>query len=458
MVGKSIYDYLTADSRAVFESLVPAVHADEVHTEMTLVRGDGTLVLAYLGIRALQEGALGTCLVVTDLTEQKQFAELRQAQDDLRLADRRKNEFVAILAHELRNPLGPIRNAARILKLKGLELPELKGPIEMIERQTEQLARLLDDLLDVSRITRGALEVRRERLEFATVVDASLEASREELVDRDIRLVVNMPEQPIELLADRARLIQLLGNLVSNAAKYTPAGGTVEVSASVHGGRLKLSVKDNGIGIPRDKLTEIFELFTQVERTGGRAGGLGIGLTLVRQIAALHGGSIEAYSDGLGHGSEFVLTVPIVAMSPDEQAPARVTGPDAMQRRILVVDDNRDAAESLAVLLQLAGHEVEYVLDGKAAVALAEQTRPEVVFLDLGMPIMNGYEVARRIRAQPWGKRTYLVALSGWGQADERQRTKDAGFHAHLVKPVAPEAISRLLEVMTGSPSDTAVA
>jgi CheY-like chemotaxis protein len=220
---------------------------------------------------------------------------------------------------------------------------------------------------------------------------------------------------------------------------------------------LKLSVKDNGIGIPRDKLTEIFELFTQVERTGGRAGGLGIGLTLVRQIAALHGGSIEAYSDGLGHGSEFVLTVPIVAISPDEQAPARVTGPDAMQRRILVVDDNRDAAESLAVLLQLAGHEVEYVLDGKAAVALAEQTRPEVVFLDLGMPIMNGYEVARRIRAQPWGKRTYLVALSGWGQADERQRTKDAGFHAHLVKPVAPEAISRLLEVMTGSPADTAL-
>lgn len=455
LVGKPIYDFLAGESRAEFEAMVPDVHAAEVQIEVTLRRADGALLPVYLGISALREGALGTCLVVTDLTEQKHYAELRQAQDALREADRRKNEFVAILAHELRNPLGPIRNAARILKLKGPQLPDLKSPIDMIERQTEQLARLLDDLLDVSRITRGALEIRPERSAISTVVDASLEASHEELHDRGIRLLLHMPAQPVELLADRARLIQLLCNLLSNAAKYTPTGGQIELTVAARGGTMTLSVKDNGIGIPSDKLTEIFELFAQVERPGGRAGGLGIGLTLVRQIAILHGGSIEARSAGIGHGSEFILTLPVVAASAAGPVALAAPGPAAAPRRILVVDDNRDAAESLTVLLQIAGHEVEFVLDGEAAIELAEQTRPEVVFLDLGMPIVNGYEVARRIRALPWGKRTHLVALSGWGQADERMRTKAAGFHSHLVKPVAPEAISRLLESLSAQPGDT---
>ena len=455
LVGKPIYDFLAGESRAEFEAMVPDVHAAEVQIEVTLRRADGALLPVYLGISALREGALGTCLVVTDLTEQKHYAELRQAQDALREADRRKNEFVAILAHELRNPLGPIRNAARILKLKGPQLPDLKSPIDMIERQTEQLARLLDDLLDVSRITRGALEIRPERSAISTVVDASLEASHEELHDRGIRLLLHMPAQPVELLADRARLIQLLCNLLSNAAKYTPTGGQIELTVAARGGTMTLSVKDNGIGIPSDKLTEIFELFAQVERPGGRAGGLGIGLTLVRQIAILHGGSIEARSAGIGHGSEFILTLPVVAASAAGPVALAAPGPAAAPRRILVVDDNRDAAESLTVLLQIAGHDVEFVLDGEAAIELAEQTRPEVVFLDLGMPIVNGYEVARRIRALPWGKRTHLVALSGWGQADERMRTKAAGFHSHLVKPVAPEAISRLLESLSAQPGDT---
>ncbi len=454
LVGKPIYDFLAGESRAEFEAMVPDVHAAEVQIEVTLRRADGALLPVYLGISALREGALGTCLVVMDLTEQKHYAELRQAQDALREADRRKNEFVAILAHELRNPLGPIRNAARILKLKGPQLPDLKSPIDMIERQTEQLARLLDDLLDVSRITRGALEIRPERLAISTVVDASLEASHEELHDRGIRLLLHMPAQPVELLADRARLIQLLCNLLSNAAKYTPTGGQIELTVAARGGTMTLSVKDNGIGIPSDKLTEIFELFAQVERPGGRAGGLGIGLTLVRQIAILHGGSIEARSAGIGHGSEFILTLPVVTASTAGPVALAAPGPAAAPRRILVVDDNRDAAESLTVLLQIAGHEVEFVLDGEAAIELAEQTRPEVVFLDLGMPIVNGYEVARRIRALPWGKRTHLVALSGWGQAEERMRTKAAGFHSHLVKPVAPEAISRLLESLSAQPGD----
>ena len=303
LVGKSIYDFLAAESRATFESLLRDVESAEVRTEVILRRGDGTLVPAYLGINALREGPLGMCLVVTDLTEQKHYAELKRAQEALQEADRRKNEFVAILAHELRNPLGPIRNAARILKLKGPPDPELRSPIEMIERQAEQLARLLDDLLDVSRITRGALEMRREHVAFSDVLEASVAACHEELQDREVSLQVRLPTEAVELMADRARLIQVLCNLISNAAKYTRSGGKIVLSATASADTLTLSVKDDGIGIPRERLTDIFELFAQVDRSGDRTGGLGIGLTLVRQIATLHGGSIEARSEGVGHGS-----------------------------------------------------------------------------------------------------------------------------------------------------------
>ena len=307
LIGKSIYDFLAAESRVPFESLLRDVQAAEVRAEVTLQRGDGTRVPAYLGINALREGPLGMCLVVTDLTEQKQYAELQGAQEALREADRRKNEFVAILAHELRNPLGPVRNAARILKLKAPDDPELRRPIEMIERQTEQLARLLDDLLDVSRISRGALEMRRERLVLSSVVDAAVDACHDELQARGLDLRVGLPNEPTELMADRTRLIQLLCNLITNAAKYTSSGGQIEIKATAGDGALKLAVKDNGMGIPPEKLTDIFDLFAQVDRSGEREGGLGIGLTLVRQIATLHGGSVEARSEGIGHGSEAAL-------------------------------------------------------------------------------------------------------------------------------------------------------
>ena len=454
LVGKPIHDFLAPESREPFESLLREAATAEVRTETTLQRGDGTRVPAYLGISSLCEGPLGMCVIVTDLTEQKHFAELKRAQEALREADRRKNEFVAILAHELRNPLGPIRNAARILKLKGPQDPELRSPIEMIERQTEQLARLLDDLLDVSRISRGALEVRREHLAFSEVVDASVGACGEELRARGVELRVSLPTEPTELVADRARLVQVLCNLISNAAKYTPSGGKVELNASVSGETMTLSVKDNGIGIPSERLADIFELFAQVDHSYERGGGLGIGLTLVRQIATLHGGSIEARSEGIGHGSEFVLTLPVVATA--KAVPAKTTGPEpeseAAPCRILVVDDNHDAAESLTLLLRIAGHEVQFTLDGEAAIGLAQQGQPDVMLLDLGMPKVSGYEVARRIREQPWGKHIYLVAVSGWGQANERLRTQEAGFDVHLVKPVAPETLNRLLASTSARP------
>ena len=312
LVGKPIYEFLADESRAPFEALLREVKAAEVRTEVTLRRGDGTLVPAYFGINALREGPLGLCLVVTDLTEQKNYAELKLAQDALREADRRKNEFVAILAHELRNPLGPIRNAARILKLKGPQELELRSPIEMIERQTEQLARLLDDLLDVSRITRGALEMRREslcsRMSWmrrwmpATTRSATRRPTSGEPSRRAGRVAGGPgPPHPIALQPAHER------------REVHPRGGKIDLKATTSDGTLTLSVKDNGIGIPRERLGDIFELFAQVDRSGDRAGGLGIGLTLVRQIATLHRGSIEALSDGVGRGSEFIVTLPIAA-------------------------------------------------------------------------------------------------------------------------------------------------
>jgi len=457
LIGRPIFQFLAPECRTPFESLLRGVDGAEVRTEVTLSRGDGTLVLAYLGINALREGPLGMCLVVTDLTEQKHFAELKVARDALQEADRRKNEFVAVLAHELRNPLGPIRNAARILKLKGPQDVELRTPIEMIERQAEQLTRLLDDLLDVSRITRGALEMRREGLVLADVVDASVDACHDDILSRDLQLQVSLPAESVALMGDRARLIQLLCNLLTNAAKYTPAGGKIELKARTNGDSLTVSVTDSGIGIPSERLGEIFDLFAQVDRTGDRAGGLGIGLTLVRQIATLHQGTIEALSDGVGHGSKFILTLPVEAAGELPPAPAPVTvlhsAPTATPRRILVVDDNPDAAESLAALLQIEGHDVRFVLDGEEAIAVAEQFPPDVMILDLGMPRVNGYEVARRIQAKPWGKQVFMVALSGWGQADERLRTQAAGFDAHFVKPIAPEALHQLLETSSAGPA-----
>ena len=454
LAGKSIGDFLAAESRPVFEGMLRDALEGETRADIIVVRGDGTAVPAYVGVNPSREGALGLCLIVTDLTAQKHYEDLQRTQNALREADRRKNEFVAILAHELRNPLGPIRNAARIIKLRRPDDPDLKGPVEMIERQLEQLARLLDDLLDVSRIARGALEMRRERVVLTEVVDASAGAYSDELQSRGVSLHVSLPAGLTELMADRARLIQMLSNLIANAAKYTNSGGKVEIMATVDD-VLRLSVKDDGIGIPPERLGDIFELFEQVDRSGEREGGLGIGLTLVRQIATLHGGSVEARSEGLGRGSEFIVTLPLVALDEVTLPAASVAGPRFAPRRILVVDDNRDAVESLGKLLEIAGNDVHRAVGGEAAISLAEQVQPEVVLLDLGMPKVSGYEVARRIREQPWGKATYLIAISGWGQDDARLRTQEAGFDAHLVKPVDPGVLDQILGALVSRPRES---
>jgi PAS domain S-box-containing protein len=362
----------------------------------------------------------------------------------LQEADRRKDEFIAVLAHELRNPLAPVRNAAHYLKLKGLADPDVRQPLEMIDRQVNLMSRLIEDLLDVSRITRGVLELRRERVLLSDLVEGAVEACRHEVDARRHLLRVELPEEPLALYADRARLVQVFCNLITNAAKYSPPGGEIVVSARKTSQGLEISVSDKGVGIPADKLSEIFDLFAQLDRGLERqGGGLGIGLTLARQIVELHQGTIEARSEGVGKGSEFVLHLPLLPA----RTPKRAGGPaqsTMIRRTVLVADDNRDAADSLALLLG-RGHEVHRAYDGAAAFELAATIQPEVMLLDIGMPRMDGYEVARRVRGELWGANVYLVALSGWGREEDKRRAVEAGFDAHLVKPVTPEALDRLL-------------
>ncbi|HZR82189.1 MAG TPA: ATP-binding protein [Candidatus Binatia bacterium] len=403
---------------------------------------DGTIKEVLIDCNALWDEGLfiHTQGFVRDVTEQL------RAEAEREESNRRKDEFIAILAHELRNPLAPVRNAARYLKLKAPRDAELARSIEMIERQIGQMSRLIDDLLDVSRLSRGMLGLRRERVSLSEIVDAAVDDCRHELQVKGHALRVSPPRVPVEVEADRDRLVQVLCNLIGNSIKFTPPGGHIEIAASIaERGVLEMSVKDDGIGIPDDKLDEIFDLFARVDRSLERQGGLGIGLTLVRQLVELHGGTIEAHSAGAGKGSEFVLRLPIVV--PPAEMPAIVAEATAAAAplRILLADDNEDAVESLSMLLEMAGHEVHAALDGEAAVARAEAVRPDVALLDIGMPKANGYEVARRIRSHAWGAAIFLVAVTGWGQDDDKRRAREAGFDEHLVKPVPPEALERML-------------
>jgi CheY-like chemotaxis protein/two-component sensor histidine kinase len=332
----------------------------------------------------------------------------------------------------------------------------------VLERQLHHLIRLVDDLLDVSRITRGTLQLRREPIELATVVDHAVETARPLALERRHEIHVTLPPEPIFLQADPVRLAQVLNNLMNNACKYTEPGGQVWLSASRHGNEVVIRVRDTGLGIPPDRLGNIFDMFNQVDRSIERAqGGLGIGLTLVRRLVELHGGSILATSDGPGRGSEFVVRLPLLQRISEFERQARpdvrllpsTVATKRAARRTLVVDDNVDSADSLATLLRVTGHEAMTAHDGLEALAAAERFRPEVVFLDIGMPRMNGYDAARHIRQQDWGRDVLLVALTGWGKDEDRRRSADAGFDAHLVKPADSNDLLRLLETLTPATS-----
>jgi signal transduction histidine kinase/ActR/RegA family two-component response regulator len=407
---------------------------------------------------------------IEDITERRQIEEALEA-------DRHKNEFLAMLAHELRNPLAPIRNSLALLRRfadaqredEGLENeasqrprrraldrgPSIRSAVDVMERQVGQMVRLVDDLLDVSRISRGRMELRREVIDLAAVVQHAVEGTRPLVESRSQQLAVTLPSEPVYLDADPIRVAQVVGNLLNNASKFTGEGGRIELTVSpdssheVSGAArgVVIRVRDTGVGIAPDQLSRIFDMFVQVDSSlGHSAAGLGIGLTLVRTLVEMHGGSVEVHSGGLGQGSEFVVHLPTVGAGREPPPGPTATEPIAADRlRVLVVDDNRDSADSLAMLLRLRGHDTHTAYDGLAAVESAARLHPDVVVLDIGLPGLDGYEAARRIRRERPGRDLLLVALTGWGQDEDRRRSEEAGFDTHLTKPLDHVALLRLL-------------
>jgi len=373
----------------------------------------------------------------------------RKMQDALTESDRRKDEFLATLAHELRNPLAPVRNAIHILRARMPPTPELQWARDVIDRQVTQMTRLIDDLMDVARITRGTFELRRHRAGLHEVIRVAVETSRPVIDASRHELTVRLPSEPVYLDADVIRLAQVFSNLLNNAAKYTPSGGRIAVTAERDADTVSLAVQDSGVGIPPPMLAQVFEPFTQLDRSLERAqGGLGIGLALAKRLVGMHGGSIEAYSEGPGKGSRFVVRLPISThQSVPRPAVLEGRGPAAARggQRVLVADDNYDSATSLSMLLNDAGYETRTAGDGAQALETADEFRPDIALLDIGMPKLNGYELARRIREQDWGRGVLLIAVTGWGGADHRRQTSEAGFDHHLTKPVDPAALTRLL-------------
>jgi signal transduction histidine kinase len=386
----------------------------------------------------------------------KEVAERTRAEQALQEADRNKDEFLAMLAHELRNPLAPILNALQLMRMKP-SAPQMLRAQEIIQRQLASLTRLVDDLLDVSRITRGKITLARQPLAVATVITRAVETVEPLIKEREHQLLLRIPPEVLWVDGDPTRLTQALGNVLGNAAKYTDRGGRIDLICARHGTAVEIRVRDNGIGIPAELLPRIFDLFTQLDhRSDDSIGGLGIGLALVRRLVEMHGGSVTALSNGEGAGSEFVIRLPLLAegtLCAEDELEAQACDTASVPRRILLADDNADALESLATVLRLRGHQVFSAPNGVIALEIAARLIPEVILLDIGMPLLDGYEVARRIRAQEWGKGIALVALTGWGQESDRVRSQEAGFDTHLVKPLDLDKLTALLAQLPESES-----
>lgn len=456
-VGQHISIVIPPERLAEEDQIIASLKAGNriEHFETERVRKDGQRIIVSLTISPIKDDSgnvVGASKIVRDVTERKQLTDdLQRLAADLLVADRRKNEFLATLSHELRNPLAPMSNMLEVVKRSGGDGKVLKQAHETFERQLNQMVRLVDDLLDVNRITHDRLELRRSEVELSSVIQQAIEVARPMIDAADQELVVELPEESVYLDADRARLAQVFGNLLNNSCKYTSSNGTITLSAKRTGDEVLVSVKDNGAGIPPDKIDSIFDMFMQVDRSSEQSqGGLGIGLTLVKRLVVMHGGSIEARSEGEGRGSEFIVRLPVFS----EQAvaaPARDTASkSAIERRVLVVDDNRDSAESLAMLLEITGNITFQAHDGVEALDAIEKHRPEVVLLDIGLPKLDGHEVCRRVREKSWGKNIVIIALTGWGQEEDRRKSDEVGFNGHLVKPVDFENLLSLLAETQG--------
>ncbi len=443
--GRSFWEFVPeadrAAVRAMLERLTPAASEIRIENRFETTAGERWTLWTN---RALAFDAAGRVLEAQssgiDITERKQM------EAALREADRAKDEFLATLSHELRNPLAPLRNSLHLLRQAGAG-GRLEPIHEMMERQVNHLVRLVDDLMETSRIARGSFELRREPIELQAVLRNALETSEPLIAAAQHRLSVSLPGAPIVLEADPVRLAQVFANLLNNAARYTPPGGAVSVAARREGGEAVVEVSDTGEGIDPAELPRLFEMFSQGERTSRRSqGGLGIGLALVRRLLEMHGGNVRAESAGRDRGSRFTVRLPLgpAAHALPERASARPEQA-APPRRVLVVDDNRDAANSLGMLLKFLGADVAVAHDGPGALEAFESYRPAIVLLDIGMPGMNGYDVARAIRGRPAGRGVPLIALTGWGQEEDRRRAREAGFDHHLIKPADIGALQSLL-------------
>jgi PAS domain S-box-containing protein len=467
-VGKHVSLIIPPERIAEEDQIIARLKAGQrlEHFETERVNKNGDRITVSLTISPLKDDSgrvIGASKIARDVTERKQLEDnLRRLAADLSETDRRKNEFLATLAHELRNPLAPMSNMLGVLKHANGDREVLQRAHETIERQLDQMVRLVDDLLDLNRITHDRLELRRGEVELSEVVQQGVEVARPLIDAAEHELIIDLPEEPIYLDADRARLAQVFGNLLNNSCKYTPPHGRISLTARRLGDEVEVTVKDNGAGIPPDKLSSIFDMFTQVDRTSEQSqGGLGIGLTLVKRLVEMHGGSIEPRSAGEGMGSEFVVRLPVMereavvvestvaAESGLNAAESETRGESQPQRRVLIVDDNRDSADSLSMLLEITGNKTYVAHDGVEAVGAVEKYRPQVVLLDIGLPKLDGHEVCRRIREQPWGKNIVVIALTGWGQADDRRKSQAAGFNGHLVKPVDYDKLLELLGELT---------
>ncbi len=374
---------------------------------------------------------------------------MRQLAAELSEADHRKNEFLATLAHELRNPLAPICNGLQLMKLAGGQHEAIDQARAMMERQLTHMVRLVDDLMDVSRISQGKLELRKKPILLTTALNSAIEASGAAIEQKRHQLIVQFPAQPLMVDADLTRLAQVFQNLLNNAAKYSESGGQIHLSVESQGTHATVTIKDAGVGIAADQLPHIFEMFTQVDRSLDMSqGGLGIGLSLVKQLVGMHGGTVEAKSGGPGHGSAFVVTLPLMDQTLERHVPGgdEKAAASPLPLKILVVDDNRDGADSLSEMLQLMGNDTRTGYDGEQAVAMAVDYRPDVILLDIGLPKLNGYEACRAIRQQAWSQGMVLIAVTGWGQDKDRSRTREAGFDHHMVKPLDPQELMKILD------------
>jgi PAS domain S-box-containing protein len=447
-IGRHISLFIPPERLAEEDRIIAALTAGQriEHFETERLRRNGERVTVSLTISPVRDASgriVAASKIARDITARKQLEDhLRRMAVHLAEADRQKGEFLATLAHELRNPLAPLRSALDLLKQSGTDASRAQLARDTMDRQLSQMVRLVDDLLDVNRVMHNRLELRPVDIDIALVIHQAVEMSQPLIDNAGHHLRVRLPSEPLFLHADPVRLTQVFANLLNNSCKYTPAGGQIQISAEREGDQAVVRVKDSGAGIPSDQLEKIFNMFNQVDGSPERApGGLGIGLTLVRRLAEMHGGSVYATSEGRGKGSEFIVRLPALAEVPETRKSQAPQAAPAIRRRVLIVDDNRDAADALAMLLKHSGHDAFVAYDGKAAFAAAETHRPNVILLDIGLPGMSGHDVCRQIREQPWGRSIRMIALTGWGQDEDRRKSQEAGFDGHLVKPVDLAAV-----------------